>query len=125
MLSLVSLLLTLFPTSNDLVREGDRVTLVGGALIEREQQFGYLETMLHAMYPKTNFTVRNLGWSGDTVWGEARAGFGKPADGYRKLIAQIKETRPHPACHQLRQHRSLCWQGTRRAVYRGLHQTGG
>jgi lysophospholipase L1-like esterase len=94
MLTLVTLLLTLAPSSNGLIREGDRVTLVGGALLEREQQFGYLETMLHAMYPQIHFSVRNIGWSGDTVWGEARAGFGKAADGYKKLIEQIKATKP-------------------------------
>lgn len=76
------------------LRDGDRVVLVGGALIEREQQFGHVEVMLHAMYPDKKFTVRNLGWSGDTVWGEARAGFGSQKDGYKKLVEQIKATRP-------------------------------
>jgi len=76
------------------LRDGDRVVLVGGALIEREQQFGHVEVMLHAMYPDKKFTVRNVGWSGDTVWGEARAGFGSQKDGYKKLVEQIKATRP-------------------------------
>ncbi|MFO0814368.1 MAG: SGNH/GDSL hydrolase family protein [Gemmatales bacterium] len=93
MLTLLTLLLAPI-AAEGIIREGDRVVLIGGALIEREQQYGYLETMLHAMHPDRKFTVRNLGWSGDTVWGDARAGFGKQADGYRKLLEQIKATNP-------------------------------
>ncbi|HQR43545.1 MAG TPA: hypothetical protein PLX97_12700, partial [Gemmatales bacterium] len=73
MLTLLTLLLAPI-AAEGIIREGDRVVLIGGALIEREQQYGYLETMLHAMHPDRKFTVRNLGWSGDTVWGDARAG---------------------------------------------------
>lgn len=76
------------------LKDGDRVVLVGGALIEREQQFGHVEVMLHAMNPDKKFSVRNLGWSGDTVWGDARAGFGTQKDGYKKLVEQIKATSP-------------------------------
>ena len=47
-----------------------------------------------ASFPKANFTVRNLGWSGDTVWGEARAGFDPPAKGYERLISLTKELNP-------------------------------
>lgn len=68
--------------------------MVGGALIEREQLYGYVELMLHASFPDKKFTVRNLGWSGDTVWGEARAEFGTQADGYKKLVEQVKAEKP-------------------------------
>ena len=76
------------------IEDGARLVFVGGALVEREQQFGYVEVMLHAMYPDKKFTVRNLGWSGDTVWGEARAGFGTPRDGYQKLVEQVRACKP-------------------------------
>src|SRR5437762_2404130 len=66
-------------------RDGDRVVLIGNTLIEREQRDGYWETMLTSRNPDKNITFRNLGWSGDTVWGEARAGFGTAADGFRHL----------------------------------------
>ncbi len=92
MLLLVTLLLG--STLQLQLKDGDRVVLVGGALIEREQQFGHLEVMLHAMNRDKKFSVRNLGWSGDTVWGDARAGFGTQQDGYKKLVEQIKATRP-------------------------------
>ena len=68
--------------------------MVGSTLLEREQQFGYVELMLHTMFPDKKFTVRNLGWSGDTVWGEARAEFGTQSEGYRKLVEQVKAEKP-------------------------------
>ena len=71
-----------------------RVALVGSTLIEREQRYGYWETWLAATQPQRRFIVRNLGWSGDTVQGESRAGFGKPHDGYDKLIEQVRSARP-------------------------------
>jgi len=59
-------------------KDGDRVVLLGNTLIEREQRYGYWETALTALHPNKDITFRNLGWSGDTVWGEARARFGGP-----------------------------------------------
>lgn len=75
-------------------KDGDKVVLIGSTLIEREQRYGYWETALTARNPDKNITFRNLGWSGDTVWGEARAGFGTPAEGYRQLIEHVKAEKP-------------------------------
>ncbi len=52
------------------LRDGDRVVLVGNTLIEREQRYGYWETALTRCYPDKSITFRNLGWSGDTVFGD-------------------------------------------------------
>ena len=71
-----------------------RVALVGNTLIEREQRYGYWETLVVAADPDTRYEFRNLGWSGDTVQGEARAGFGTPADGYDKLVEQVRSVKP-------------------------------
>ncbi|HEY1066964.1 MAG TPA: SGNH/GDSL hydrolase family protein, partial [Pirellulales bacterium] len=68
--------------------------LIGDVLIEREQASGWWETALTAAHPDVNFTVRNLGWSGDTVFGHARAGFGSPADGFKELVKMVREQRP-------------------------------
>jgi hypothetical protein len=46
------------------------------------------------MYPDKNITFRNLGWSGDTVWGEAQARFGGPAEGFRHLKEHITALKP-------------------------------
>lgn len=76
------------------LRDGDRVVFVGGTFIERDQVYGYLETMLTAYWPDRNIVFRNLGWSGDNVWGEARARFGIPADGFQHLKDHIESIKP-------------------------------
>ena len=76
------------------LRDGDRVVLVGDALIERMQDYGDLETLLTAAYPDRSITFRNLGWSGDTVFGTARAGFGTPEDGFKALVEQVNAAAP-------------------------------
>jgi len=74
--------------------DGDRVVLVGSTLIEREQRYGYWETALTRRYPDKSITFRNLGWSGDTVFGDARAGFGSTADGFRQLKEHVLALKP-------------------------------
>jgi lysophospholipase L1-like esterase len=74
--------------------DGDRVVFVGNTFIERDQVYGYLETMLTARWPDRSVTFRNLGWSGDTVWGEARARFGTAADGFQHLKEHIESIKP-------------------------------
>lgn len=76
------------------LHDGDRVVLLGNTLIEREQKYGYWELMLTLAWPERNVTFRNLGWSGDTVWGESRAGFGTQSDGFRALKDQVNEAKP-------------------------------
>lgn len=75
-------------------KDGDRVVLIGSTLIEREQRYGYWEAALTARNPDKNITFRNLGWSGDSVWGEARAGFGTIADGYKQLVEHVIAEKP-------------------------------
>lgn len=65
--------------------DGDRVVLVGNTLLEREQRNGYWETALTSRYPQANVTFRNLGWSGDSVFGEARASFDSVSKGFERL----------------------------------------
>jgi lysophospholipase L1-like esterase len=64
----------------------DRVVLIGSTLIEREQRYGYWEAMLTAKYP--GIKVRNLGWSGDDVYGTARRAFevGDQNIGRKRLV---------------------------------------
>ena len=74
--------------------DGDRIVFLGGTLVERDQGHGYFEALLVSRFAGVNFTFRNLGWSGDTVWGEARAGFGTQKDGYSRLTFQLNECKP-------------------------------
>lgn len=76
------------------LRDCDRVVLIGGTLIEREQRYGYWETALISAYPQHNLIVRNLGWSGDTVYGDSRAGFDTAKEGFRRLVDHVKALKP-------------------------------
>lgn len=78
------------------IKDGDRIVWIGSTLVEREQRYGYWETALHAAFPDKRFTLRNLGWSGDTVWGEARGRFDhdKPQVYFRQLVDQTLALKP-------------------------------
>lgn len=76
------------------LRDGDRIVLLGNTFIERDQTHSYLETLLTAANPDKTFLVRNLGWSGDTVTGIARAGFGTPDEGFRQLKEHVLGLKP-------------------------------
>lgn len=76
------------------LRDGDRVVILGGTFVEREGQYGYIETAVTAAYPDRKIIFRNLGWSGDTVWAESRGIFDQPAAGYQRMIEMVKEQKP-------------------------------
>jgi hypothetical protein len=76
------------------LKDGDRVVLLGNTLIEREQRYGYWELALTSRFADKDIQFRNLGWSGDTVWGQARAGFGTPADGFKHLKEHVASQKP-------------------------------
>lgn len=75
-------------------RDGDRVALIGNTFIEREQMYSYLETLLRSRHPDKNITFRNLGWSGDTVFGHARSYFDPPEKGFERLDKIVHELKP-------------------------------
>jgi hypothetical protein len=77
-------------------KDGDRIALVGSTLIEREQKYGYWELALTTRHPNKNITFRNLGWSGDTVWGESRVGFDldNPQKGFERLVNAVLAVKP-------------------------------
>lgn len=75
-------------------KDGDRVVLLGSAFIERMQRHNYLEAMTTAGLPDRNITFRNLGWSGDTVWGDARGVFGGRAEGFKRLLSDVNLCNP-------------------------------
>ena len=76
------------------IRDGDRVVLLGNTFIERAQSYGHLEACLTASLPDKNLTFRNLGWSGDTVFGHARSYFGPPKEGFERLTKHLAEVKP-------------------------------
>jgi putative heme-binding domain-containing protein len=66
----VSLMATPFTQAQQLeLKKGDHICIVGNALAERMQHYGWLETLLHARFPEHNLVIRNLGYSGDEIDG--------------------------------------------------------
>ena len=59
-------------------KSNDRVVLLGNTFIERDVNFGHIETFLSIALADKKVTFRNLGWSGDTVHCHARSYFGPP-----------------------------------------------
>jgi len=76
------------------LKSTDRLVLIGSTLIEREQRYGYWEAMLTARVP--GLKVRNLGWSGDDVYGTARRAFDldKPDIGRKRLVELTTAEKP-------------------------------
>jgi lysophospholipase L1-like esterase len=70
-------------------KDGEKIVLLGSTVLEREQRYGWFESMLSVALADKNVTVRNLAWSGDTVFGDARSYFGPPAEGMTRLAEHI------------------------------------
>jgi lysophospholipase L1-like esterase len=76
------------------LKDDERVVFLGNSLFENEFQYGYLELALTTRWPNRNITFRNLGWTGDNVWGEARSTFTNPPTPYQHLMQQITKAEP-------------------------------
>ncbi len=72
----------------------ERLVLLGGTHLERDQRYGQLETALTLALGDKKLTVRNLAWSGDTVFGDARSYFGPPSEGLQRLEKQLELIQP-------------------------------
>lgn len=51
------------------LKKGDHVCIIGNALAERMQHFGWLEALIHARFPQHELVFRNLAYSGDEIDG--------------------------------------------------------
>ena len=76
------------------LKTGDRVVFLGNSLIENEQEYSYLEFRLTRHWPERSITFRNLGWSGDNVFGEARSYYTSPPSAYELLLSQLTNVKP-------------------------------
>jgi lysophospholipase L1-like esterase len=95
--AIASLLLVQAPAQKPFeFKDGDRIVWLGSTLVEREQRYGYWETALLAANADKKITVRNLGWSGDTVHGEARGrfDFANPDACFKQLVNLTLELKP-------------------------------
>ena len=76
-------------------QDKDTVVLLGNTVIERAQKYGHIETALTLAAGEKKLRFRNLGWSGDTVYGDARSYFGPPQEGFDRLKADLTEIKPN------------------------------
>ena len=81
-------------------RDSERIALIGNEFFDKEQDQSYIETALTTRFPDKNLVLRNLGYSGDTVRGDARAlcagwaNFGPADQGFERLRKQVRDARP-------------------------------
>ncbi len=85
-----------FSDDKPILRSGDRVAFLGNTIVERSRHFGQIETALQlGVGPEvTGLTFRNIGWSGDSVFGDARSYFGKPEEGRERLSTVLELIKP-------------------------------
>ncbi|GAB2551677.1 hypothetical protein GCM10027085_48770 [Spirosoma aerophilum] len=76
------------------LRNGDRVVFLGNSLFENDFQYGYLELALTTRWPDRDVTYRNLGWTGDNVYGVARSTITNPPTGYELLMEHLTKAQP-------------------------------
>ena len=76
------------------LQDGDRVVFLGNSLFEEDLRYGYLEYMLTTAFADKKVIFRNIGWGGDTVFGDARSYYTSPPTAYDLLIQQLSETKP-------------------------------
>jgi putative heme-binding domain-containing protein len=72
------------------LKPGDHISIIGNTLADRMQHDGWLETFLHARFPKHDLTFRNLGFSGDELTVRLRsADFGRPDEWLTRTRADV------------------------------------
>lgn len=49
------------------LKPGDRIAFIGNTLMERAQDHGDFEALLHQQFPGHRLVIRNLAWSADTI----------------------------------------------------------
>lgn len=69
----------------------DTVAWIGSGFTERMQQSNWIDLVLTVADPSLKF--RNIGWSGDTVFGDARGVFGGREDGFKRLLGDLDKAK--------------------------------
>ncbi len=72
----------------------DTVVFIGSEFTEQRIRHNHLEAALTARWPGRGLRFYNLGWSGDTPAAASRGYFGGAAEGYRRLMEELKRIKP-------------------------------
>lgn len=73
------------------LKANDTVAWIGSGFTERMQQSNWIDLVFTAADPSLKF--RNIGWSGDTVFGDARGVFGGREDGFKRLLGDLDKAK--------------------------------
>src|SRR5947208_9282709 len=61
------------------LKKGDHICVIGNTLADRMQHDGWLDTLIHARFPRHDLVIRHLGYSADELKTRLRsAHFGTP-----------------------------------------------
>ena len=72
------------------LEKGDHICIIGNTMAERMQHDGWLEYLTHVAHPEHELTIRNLGFSADTLTLRLRSrDFGSPQDWLTKCRADV------------------------------------
>ncbi len=88
--ALVGFATTSSATAALMLEKNDRICIIGSGLADRMQHDGWLETVLQSAHPKHYLVIRNLGYTGDTVWSRPRnGGYPKQEDHLKQIKADV------------------------------------
>ena len=97
----IGIILTAFTSHESFgFKQNGKVIFLGNAFFENAIDNGEIETTFSLCFPGKNITFRNIGWSGDNVYGHARTRargggrFGNPEEGFNILAKQITDLKP-------------------------------
>ena len=76
------------------LNSGGRVAFLGDTFFERTVRYGQIETALTARWPDRKIVFRNIGWSGDSPEGRARAFFDPIEKGFENLKVHLDLAAP-------------------------------
>ena len=72
------------------LNKADHVTMIGNALPERMNHFGWFETLIHSRFPQKDLTVRNIGYAGDMLDSRLRVkNYGSQDDWLRRTNTDV------------------------------------
>ena len=94
LLALFAIMPTLATAAPFEFKANDRIVMVGNTVIERAQHYSHIQLQLNLLHPDKDLTFRNLGWSGDNVYGESRSYFGSRDQGFKHLVQYVEMTKP-------------------------------
>src|SRR5690606_3048245 len=75
-----------------------RIVFLGNSFFENEISNGYIELALSSRWPDADLASRNLWWTGDDAFAEARSTVTQPPPASQQLFMRVRSTNPDCVC---------------------------